>query len=467
MSRSETIRWLEAYYDGGAFLADLGRRVAIPTESQDLGRRPDLARYLEAEIRPALERLGYAVAVYGNPDPAGGPFLIGRRIEDSSGPTVLTYGHGDVVRGLDRDWRPGLDPWVLSVEGDRIYGRGVVDNKGQHTICIAALEAVIAARGRLGFNSTVFMEMSEEVGSPGIHAFADERRDDLAADVLIASDGPRVAIERPTLFLGSRGALNLELSLRLRAGGHHSGNWGGVLANPGVILAHAIAAIVSPRGEILVPELKPAAVPPSVRRALAGITVDGGEDGPAVDSWWGEPGLSAAEKLYGWNTFEVLSFVTGNPESPVNAVPPEAVAHCQIRFTVDTDPDGFIPAIRRRLDESGFERVEVREAAGRTRWVATRLDPDHPWVVWASRSIERTTGRPPAVLPCIGASMPNDIWADRLGMPTLWVPHSYGGCSQHAPNEHGLGTLFRESLAMMGGLFWDVGERTPGRSKEP
>jgi acetylornithine deacetylase/succinyl-diaminopimelate desuccinylase-like protein len=130
MSRQDVIRSLQAYYEEGRFLADLRRRVAIPTESQDPSRRPELYRYLES-----------------------GPFLIGRRIEDPDALTVLTYGHGDVVRGLDESWRRGLSPWTVAVDGDRIYGRGVVDNKGQHTINVAALASVIAARGSLGFNS--------------------------------------------------------------------------------------------------------------------------------------------------------------------------------------------------------------------------------------------------------------------------------------------------------------------------
>jgi hypothetical protein len=102
--------------------------------------------------------------------------------------------------------------------------------------------------------------------------------------------------------------------------------------------------------------------------------------------------------------------------------------------------------------------VQVREAPGRTRWAATRLDPDNHWVNWAARSIERTTGRRPAIVPNLGGSLPNDVFADTLGMPTIWIPHSYPGCSQHAPNEHGLAPLFREALAIMGGIFWDLGE---------
>jgi acetylornithine deacetylase/succinyl-diaminopimelate desuccinylase-like protein len=458
VSRSAVISALQQHYDSGRFLDDLAGLVAYRTESQVAERLPDLHAYQTEAMTPWLERLGYRVEVFDNPVAGGGPFLIGRRMEDAGALTVLTYGHGDVVRGLEADWHEGLDPWTVTQRGERIYGRGTADNKGQHAAALTALEQIIAVRGRLGFNSIVFLESSEEIGSPGIHDFAAAHRDLLAADLLIASDGPRVAIDRPTLFLGSRGALNLELSLELRDAGHHSGNWGGLLANPGIILAHAIASIISSTGQILVPGLKPTAIPDAVRDALADITVNAGEEGPEIDAWWGEPGLTSAEQVFGWNSFDVLAFVTGNPDNPVNAVPPRASAHCQIRFTVDTDPDGFIPAIRQHLDANNLSMVEVREAPGRTRWSATRLDPAHPWVQWTARSIERTTGSRPAILPNLGGSLPNDVFATTLGMPTIWIPHSYAGCSQHAPNEHALAPLLRESLEIMGGVFWDLGE---------
>ena len=94
---------------------------------------------------------------------------------------------------------------------------------------------------------------------------------------------------------------------------------------------------------------------------------------------------------------------------------------------------------------------------------ASRLDPDHPAVGWASRSIEKTLGVKPGVIPNSGGSLPNDIFLDMLGMPTLWVPHSYAGCSQHAPDEHVLAPLMRDGLRMMTGLFWDLGDGFPGR----
>ena len=159
---------------------------------------------------------------------------------------------------------------------------------------------------------------------------------------------------------------------------------------------------------------------------------EGGEDAPEIDPDWGEPGLTPSEKVFGWCSFEMLAFTTGNPENPVNAIPPKATATCQISFVVGVDPEGFMPALRRHLDAHGFPMVKV-EPWKKAYFPATRLDPDHAWVRWAAASIARTTGKRPAILPNLGGSLPNDIFAADLGLPTIWVPHSYASCSQHAP----------------------------------
>ncbi|HML10777.1 MAG TPA: M20/M25/M40 family metallo-hydrolase, partial [Stellaceae bacterium] len=249
MTRAAAIAAVEAYFDHGGFAADLARRVAIPTESQVEGRGEVLQSYLGDEIAPTLKRLGFESTIFDNPV-RGGPILIAERREAGAATTVLGYGHGDVIRGLEPQWRDGLNPWTLTRQGDRLYGRGTADNKGQHSINIAALETVLDTRGRLGFNSILLLETGEEIGSPGLREICREEKARLAADVLIASDGPRLAPERPTIFLGARGAMNFDLVVDLREGGHHSGNWGGLLANPGVILAHALASITSDKGAI-------------------------------------------------------------------------------------------------------------------------------------------------------------------------------------------------------------------------
>jgi acetylornithine deacetylase/succinyl-diaminopimelate desuccinylase-like protein len=459
LTRDQAIQHATHHFDSGAFLTDLNRRVGFRTESQEADRAATLLAYLTDEIVPQAQQLGFETRIADNPVAGAGPFLIATRHEGDDLPTVLIYGHGDVVRGYDSQWREPLTPWAVKIEGERWYGRGTADNKGQHTINLAALASVLTARGgKLGFNAKLLIEMGEETGSPGLDVICHTYKDALAADVLIASDGPRLAARRPTVFLGSRGSVNFQLALNLRDGAHHSGNWGGLLRNPATVLANALASLVDARGVIAVAGLRPPPIPEAVRRALADITVGGGPGDPAIDDNWGEPGLTPAERVFGWNSFEVLAFKAGNPENPVNAIPSSAFAHCQLRFVVGTDWHNLAQHLRAHLDAHGFPMVELTVERGAP---ATRLDPDDPWVTWAIASLEETTGKKTAVLPNLGGTLPNEVFADTLGLPTIWVPHSYPACSQHAPNEHLLGPVAREGLQIMAGLFWDLGENPP------
>ncbi|HEY3879112.1 MAG TPA: M20 family metallopeptidase [Trebonia sp.] len=456
MTRSAAVERATGYFDSGGFLADLRRRVAFQTETGLAARRQDLLAYLNLEMAPAARRLGATARVFSNPDASGGPLLIARRHEGAGLPTVLTYGHADVVLAEPHRWRAGLDPWAVTVEGDHWYGRGTADNKGQHTINLAALEHVRQARGgRLGFNLTILIESSEESGSPGLAEFCADHKDELSADLLIASDGPRVAAERPTVFLGSRGVAGLTLRVPLRDRSYHSGNWGGLLRNPATVLANALASLVDGQGRILVPGLRPPPIPDNIRSALRTIPLGGDPADPGIDQDWGEPGLTPAERVIGWNTLEVLSLAAGNPGTAVNAIPGTAQAHCQLRFVPGTDVARLAATVREHLDSRGFGMVTVEPGP---LMHASRTDPDHPWVKFALASLERTEGTAPALLPNLGGSLPNDVFTDGLGLPTVWIPHSYPACAQHAPDEHLLGPLARQALRLMAALFWDLGE---------
>ncbi|MDE2395227.1 MAG: M20 family metallopeptidase [Burkholderiales bacterium] len=467
-TRDHALERARRHFDSGDFFADLARRVACRSESQDPDAAPLLRAYLADEIAPALAALGFETRLHDNPEPRFGPLLVATRHEHESLPTVLMYGHGDVIRGQDASWTRGRGPWQLTQEGERLYGRGSADNKGQHSINLAALAQVLAERGaRLGFNIKVLLETGEETGSPGLAAFCAAERQALAADVLIASDGPRQRRDLPTVFLGSRGVANFDLSLTLREGAHHSGNWGGLLRNPGTVLANAIACLVDGRGRILIEALRPPPIPVNVRAALAGLEFGGDAGDPAVDADWGEPGLSPAERVIGWNTLEVLAYRCGNPDQPVNAIPPSARATLHLRHVVGTDLSELAAKVRAHLARHGFDDIVVDRV---TASAATRLDPDNPWVRFSLDSIARSTGVAPVLLPNLGGSLPNEVFADILGLPTIWVPHSYGACNQHAPDEHLLAPLARQALELMTGLFWDLGEQAamlPRRMASP
>src|SRR3954465_12111 len=454
-TRADAIENVRRQFHSGEFLAELNRRVGFQTQSQEPLPGDPLRAYLVEGLQPAFEELGFSTRLIESPL-GKGPYLLADYREDPSLLTVLSYGHGDVVGGMVGEGRDNLDPWQTTTRGDRVYGRGTADNKGQHSINMAALRAVREARGgKLGFNAKFIVEMGEEIGSPDLGKICDLNRDALKADLFMASDGPRLSADRPTLFLGCRGGIRIHLDVNLRDGGHHSGNWGGVLANPATILVNAISTLVDGHGRLQLDALKPPRPTNQIRSYLAEVQVVPTEDGPALAENWGEEGLSAAERLYAWNTLEVLAMSSGNIEKPANAIPGHANAVLQLRFVVGTRIDGLIEAIRAHLAQKGFPMVEVRAAQS---FAASRTDFDSPWITWAADSVRQTTGKVPAVLPNFGGSLPNDVFSEILGLPTIWVPHSYPGCPQHAPNEHIRLPLTEEALTVMAGLFWDLGE---------
>ena len=457
VNRAGALQRARSIFDDGTFVARLRPLVAVPTESQAPDSLPHLIRYCREAFGPLLADLGFTPEVLDNPRAGFGPVLVGTRIEDASLPTVLIYGHGDVVLAQPQRWRRDLDPWRVTVENDRIYGRGVVDNKGQHLLALEALRAVLAERGRLGFNAKFMVETGEEAGSPGLLEFLQQHRARLAADVFIALDGPRQTTFIPDIMLGTRGGVALDLIVNLREGSHHSGHWGGVLADPGFILAHALASIVSADGRILVPGWTPKHVPDSVRRACASLLFEEVPGLPEADPNWGEPGLSKADRIYAWTSVIVLASVCGQPEAPVNAVAGNARARIQIRHTVDVPADTLLPDLRRHLDAHGFQAVQIIPVTEREMFPPSRTDPDHPWVRRIARSMTATVGRAPNIVPGGSASGPSEYFKETLGVPVMWIPHSYGGCGQHGPNEHGLGSLFRDGLAIMAGIWWDIG----------
>ena len=227
---------------------------------------------------------------------------------------------------------------------------------------------------------------------------------------------------------------NFDLTVALRDGGHHSGNWGGLLRNAGTVLANAIACLVDGKGVIQVPALRPPPIPANVRSALQGLTFGGDAGDPEVDPDWGEPGLTPAERVIAWNTLEVLAMKTGNPEHPVNAIPPSAKATMHMRFVVGTDIGRLREVVRSHLEAHGFGDVRLSEPMVMN---ATRLDPDNAWVRFALQSIQRSTGKQPVLLPNLGGSLPNDVFADILGLPTVWIPHKLrrlpAACPRRAP----------------------------------
>lgn len=454
LNRQQVIEQAADLFRCGNFKQTLARRVAYRTVSQEPQNLNILFQYLSDEIGPLLSRLGFSWSIIQNPLAEQPPLIIAERIDDPDALTVLLYGHGDVTQGQDELWSDGLNPWELCRQGDRLYGRGSADNKGQHSINFAALETVLNAReGRLGYNIKLIFEMGEETGSPGLAEVCQQHAEFLSADLFLASDGPRIRHDLPTLFLGSRGVCQFKLSVDSGNGGRHSGNWGGIITNPAIVLTHAIDSLISARGQLKVDFLRPPAISDDVSELIRDLPVGGEEFDPTLNPQWGEPGLSIAEQLYGFNTLEVVGLGAGRVDKPVGAIPGRAEAICQLRFVRGTDWSSIEQKLREHLDQQGLKTVQVTDVKG---YDATRLDPDHPWVQFAKHSLEQSLGQTVALLPNLGGTIPNYCFADILKLPTVWLPHSYPSCNQHAPDEHLLSMIVEQGLKAAAGLFWDL-----------
>jgi acetylornithine deacetylase/succinyl-diaminopimelate desuccinylase-like protein len=454
--REAVIQHAAEIFDSGVFFDGLADLIALRTESQKREGHEALAAYVKQAIPQKLEGLGFTLTPFANAVEGGGPLLLAERIEDPEAITVLYYGHGDVVLGMEGQWSEDRDPWKLTADGHLWYGRGTADNKGQHWVAISAIRSIIEKRGRIGFNLKILIETSEEIGSPGLREFCEANRARLAADVMIGSDGPRLRRDFPTLFMGSRGSMVCRLHVKCREDDRHSGNWGGVLRDPVVRLAHAIASVIDANGKILVPEWRPGTLTPSVRKALSHEAFEAAFEGAGIDRDWGEPGLTPAERLFGWNSFSVIAIESGSVASPVNAIRKEAEAVCQLRYVVGTEPTTILADLRRHLDSHGFEDVTIVAARSEPS-VPTRLDPDHAWARFVVASMAATDGCDPIILPNLAATLPNDCFSEVLGLPTIWIPHSFPECRQHATDEHADAIVLRQGLRLMTGLFFDIG----------
>ena len=449
--KEKAVQHATQYFDKGYFKKDLAELISVKTESQN--NECNLENYYDQNIIPMLVKMGFKCKVMENPLSKANIILFAERIENAEFSTILTYGHGDVVLGQDSCWDNGLSPYKLIEKDNRYYGRGTADNKGQHLINIKALNSLLSVQKKLGFNFKILFEMGEEIGSPGLKTFCQQNKELLKADVFIASDGPRISQKIPTIFTGSRGGINFDLSVNLRDNAHHSGNFGGILKDPSIILSHAIASITDARGQINIPEWLPTSLTPDIKEILAKLPlVDAGFD---LDPDWGQKELTMTERVFGWNSFSVLAMLSGEPEAPLNAISGHARSTCQLRFVVGTDVNKIIPALRNHLNSFGFEDVNIHESE-MTPFPATRLEMNNSWLSLITKSLENSMGSKIDLLPNLGGSLPNDSFSEVLELPTIWIPHSYAGCAQHSPNEHLSVPLARQALVCMTALFADL-----------
>jgi acetylornithine deacetylase/succinyl-diaminopimelate desuccinylase-like protein len=426
-----------AYVDAnrGRFVDDLIEWVRIPSVSSDPKHTPDVARNAD-HLANTLRALGAGrVEVWPT---AGHPAVFAEWMRAPGKPTLLVYGHHDVqpVDPLNEWVTPPFEP---SMRGGRLWGRGVVDDKGQVFIHAKAIEAFVKTVGGLPINLRMIVEGEEEVGSLNLDKLLRDHAADLAADFVCVSDTAMFGRGIPSLCVGLRGLAYVEVFVDGPAVDLHSGSFGGGVANPVNALAHMLATLHDADGRITVEGFYEHVLPlkDGERREIASLPFDEKEwlrstGAPAV---FGETGYSTLERVWARPTLDVCGISGGfQGEGAKTIIPARASAKVSCRLVPDQEPDDIVRKLTAhftRVAPPGV-RIRVENLHGGRPYLAPT---DHPVYEIAKRAFSKAFGKP-TVFMREGGSIPFvRTIADATGKPCLLMGFGQPDENAHAPNE--------------------------------
>ncbi len=439
----------------GRFLEELFALIRIPSISAKTEHKDDMqrcARYWQEH----LQGLGVQAEVYQT---AGNPIVYGEYIIDASAPTVLVYGHYDVMPaeplGL---WKS--EPFEPEIRDGHIWARGADDDKGQSMTQIKGFETA-KALGLLRCNVKFVLEGEEEIGSTHLEGFLTQYKDMLSADVILVSDTSMVSTEVPSLTSGLRGLAYWEIEVTGPNRDLHSGHFGGAVGNPINELCRLIAKVQDEHtGRIQIPGFYDDVVDltNSEREMIAQVPFSEEVYCKAidVDAVWGEEGYSTLERNSCRPSFDVCGIWGGyTGEGSKTVLPSKAYAKVSCRLVASQDhhkiSQAFIDYIKSITPK--HIRVEVRPMHGGEAYLCPI---DLPAYKAAEEAISKSWGvRPLAVRR--GGSIPIIAVFERvLGLKTVLMGFGLESNAIHSPNENMSVDIFRkgvEAVAEFYGLY--------------
>jgi acetylornithine deacetylase/succinyl-diaminopimelate desuccinylase-like protein len=362
--------------------------------------------------------------------------------------TLMVYMMYDVQPVEPEDWRsPPFEANLVEHElGTVLMGRGATNQKGPERAFLNAVEAILAAEGRLPVNLMITAEGEEEISSPHYPQIVDRYEERLrrcaGAFFPFNSQGPDGEAE---LDLGVKGILYLELEAK---GGPHGGptraeihgSYKAVVDSPVWRLVQALASMVTPDGNtILIPGYYDAVRPPTEEeeRLINGVLRKWNE--PAlkrilgverfIDGWTGADALLAYLYHPTLNINGIWGGYTG--EGSKTILPHQARAKVDSRLPPDMRPERALAMIRSHLERQGFSDIDIRQLGA---YPPSQTSVEAP-LVRAAISVFNKYGHPPAVWPRLAGSAPFYQFTERLKLPLVFAGLGHGS-GAHAPNEY-------------------------------
>ncbi len=387
-------------------------------------------------VKEIFESVGLETEIVPVPND-GLPSVYGHMAGERTDRTLLFYTHYD-VQPTDPIELWESDPFRPERRGDRIYGRGISDDKGNIIARIAAMKAFNEVRGGLPCNLKFFAEGEEESGSPNLPGLIAQRGQDFSADACIWEGGGRNASNTPFIYLGLKGLLNVELSISRLSGDAHS-SLATVLPSAAWRLLNALKTIKGDDDRVLIEGFYDDITPLSESEDAA-ITALPDETEElrrihGVSDFVNEvEGEALRRKLYLTPTANIAGLTSGYQGAGFKTVLPAAAsAKMDFRLVPEMRPLDVLEKLRKHLDRHGFSDIEINMIAG---VIPYRTAMDAPWVKLVAETAEEIYGLKPEITPNMAGTGPMHDFGHGIGMPIATSGVDHPAHNIHAPNEN-------------------------------
>lgn len=399
-------------------------------------------------IRSEILRLGKNVA----------PVVYGE-VKSRSNPskTLLFYNHYDVQPAEPFElW--DHPPFDATIVGNKIFGRGASDDKGELITRIKAVLACLKTTGNVPCNVKFVIEGEEETGSAHIGAYLKKYRRKFSCDAVIWEFGYVDPKDRPIIGLGMKGLLYVELQARESVRDAHS-SLAVLIKNPAWQLVEALNTMVGTGGRILIKDWYKE-VQPFSKKDLEIISNEPFDEKSfkeefGIKSFVGNRrGMEAKKALAGSATCNIAGIVSGYTGVGAKTVlPGHALAKIDFRLIPRMDPAKQVRRLKNHLKSRGFGDIGIRVVNG---LAAARTPPSDPFVDDVKEAADKAFGK--SILSVSNAGTgPMHSFADVLGAPCVSVGSTHVFSRIHSPNEFARIDLLRKTTKCIYGIMENFG----------